>query len=41
MDLDFKWLPAVVVLAAIGALTIGVSLCFGAFWVLSHLHWVS
>lgn len=40
-NLDFSWLPWVLALAGIGLLTIGIGVCFGAFWVLSHLHWIS
>jgi hypothetical protein len=31
---------AIGALAMVGLFTIGCGLCVGAFWVLSHLHWV-
>jgi hypothetical protein len=40
-NLDFGWLPAILILAGIGAVTIAIGTTMGAYWVISHLHWVS
>lgn len=39
-NLSFGWLPWVLALAAIGCFTIIGALCFGLYWIVSHLQWV-
>ncbi len=40
-NLDFSWLPWVLVLAGVGILALMIVAGFGAWWVVSHLQWVS
>ncbi|MET4238585.1 hypothetical protein [Bradyrhizobium sp. RT10b] len=40
-NFDFSWVPAALLLAAVGAVAIIGSLIVGAVYVVQHIHWVA